>query len=298
MPLILPNDFVNGETADAVPVEQNYQLIENYLNTEVIGRDGTVAMAAPLLLHGDPTQVNHAANKGYVDALLPVGMVLPWPAPNPPAAGSGFSWLICNGASVSTSTYPKLYAVLGFRYGGSGGSFLLPNLIGRVPIGLDASRTAFNTIGKAGGSFTVPVPAHAHAMSHSHEHPHTHPIPHTHSIAHDHPAGNTSNPLQGHRHDQSQRQNSTPGTTGSVMMASATGTTIAGFTGNDDTVHQHQFNTPPYAGDSGPSKVASSSAASEATTGGVSTPNTASTGTASVELIPPFVIVNYIIRAA
>ena len=44
MPLILPNTIVNGENADAVPVEQNYSLIESYVNNEVIQRNGLVAM--------------------------------------------------------------------------------------------------------------------------------------------------------------------------------------------------------------------------------------------------------------
>jgi hypothetical protein len=42
-------------------------------------------------------------------------------APPPPAG-----WLVCNGADVSTATYPALFALLGYTYGGSGGSFTLP----------------------------------------------------------------------------------------------------------------------------------------------------------------------------
>ena len=35
-------------------------------------------------------------------------------------------WLECNGQSVSTTTYPELFAKIGYTYGGSGGSFNLP----------------------------------------------------------------------------------------------------------------------------------------------------------------------------
>lgn len=30
-------------------------------------------------------------------------------------------WLACNGASLSTTTYADLFAVIGYTYGGSGG---------------------------------------------------------------------------------------------------------------------------------------------------------------------------------
>jgi len=66
--MILPNDFINGQNADAVPIEQNYQLIESYVNNELVNRDGSVAMSQPLLLSGDPSAANHAVNKDYVDA--------------------------------------------------------------------------------------------------------------------------------------------------------------------------------------------------------------------------------------
>jgi hypothetical protein len=294
MPLHLPNDIVNNSLADAVPVEQNYNLIQDYINNEIINRDGSVAMTGPLLLAGSPTQPNHAVNKTYADAIMPVGIMMPWPGPAAPAG----NWRLCNGASLAVASYPALHGVIGYSYGGSGGSFLLPNTTGRVLVAVDAARVGMNAVGKVGGTWVMPVPAHVHPMPHTHEHPHTHPIPHVHSIAHDHAPFNTSNPLVGHRHDQSQRQNSTPGNTGSVMMASATGTTVAGVTGNDDTVHQHQGNVPPYAGNSGPTLTPNSGAVSEATTGGVSTPNTASTGVAGAEHLPPFVTINYIIRIA
>ena len=67
MPLLLPNTIDRDTTADAVEVEQNFSVAQQYVNTNVITRDGSVAMTNPLLLAGDPTQPNQAANKGYVD---------------------------------------------------------------------------------------------------------------------------------------------------------------------------------------------------------------------------------------
>ena len=40
-------------------------------------------------------------------------------------------WLICDGTSLSTSTYSELYSLIGTSYGGSGSSFNIPNLTGK-----------------------------------------------------------------------------------------------------------------------------------------------------------------------
>ena len=40
-------------------------------------------------------------------------------------------YLECDGASVSTTTYAGLYAIIGYTYGGSGASFTLPDFRGK-----------------------------------------------------------------------------------------------------------------------------------------------------------------------
>ena len=52
------------------------------------------------------------------------------------AAPSG--WLLCDGSQVSQSTYSALYAIIGANKFGTdtGGNFFLPDLRGRVPVGL------------------------------------------------------------------------------------------------------------------------------------------------------------------
>jgi len=45
------------------------------------------------------------------------------------------NYLFCDGASYSTSAYPALFAVIGYAFGGSGGSFNVPNLSGRSVVG-------------------------------------------------------------------------------------------------------------------------------------------------------------------
>lgn len=44
-------------------------------------------------------------------------------------------WLFANGASLSTATYPALFAVIGYRFGGAGASFNLPSLTGHLLVG-------------------------------------------------------------------------------------------------------------------------------------------------------------------
>lgn len=82
------------------------------------------------------------------------------------AAPTGY--LLCDGSSVSTTTFNQLFAVLGYTYGGSGGAFNLPNLKGRVPVGRDSSQTEFDSLAEASGEkavtlSTAQIPAHAHA---------------------------------------------------------------------------------------------------------------------------------------
>jgi len=65
MALILPNDFVNGTPHDASKVQENMDAIESHVNTELIRRDGGVAMTGQLSLVGDPVADNDAMRKKY-----------------------------------------------------------------------------------------------------------------------------------------------------------------------------------------------------------------------------------------
>ena len=49
-------------------------------------------------------------------------------------------YLICNGQSVSTTTYPELFAAIGYLYGGAGATFNLPDLRGEFVRGLDMGK--------------------------------------------------------------------------------------------------------------------------------------------------------------
>ncbi|MFB9768243.1 tail fiber protein, partial [Nocardioides kongjuensis] len=53
--------------------------------------------------------------------------------------------LVCDGSSKAVASYPYLFAVIGYTYGGSGANFNVPNLVDRFPIG--AGTKALGTTG-------------------------------------------------------------------------------------------------------------------------------------------------------
>lgn len=71
----------------------------------------------------DVNSTSSAAN--VVNLGLPPGMIAPYAGASAPSG-----WLLCDGSAVSTTTYAALFAVIGYTYGGSGGSFNLPNTQG------------------------------------------------------------------------------------------------------------------------------------------------------------------------
>jgi len=173
--------ILNDTPANAIDVDWNFQAIEDYVATDVIHKDGSVAMEAPLnLLGAPPSAPSHAVTKGYVDAnVIPVSTI--WifagDASKVPAG-----WWMCDGTPQST-TDPKfaaLFAVIQYAYGGTGTSFNLPNLTARMPVGRAAGDALFGILGGVGGNRDATgVPAHTHTMKN-----HTHSLPsHTHNLA-------------------------------------------------------------------------------------------------------------------
>jgi len=154
-------DIQNLTPANAQPVEANFTKVEQHINQEVVERDGTVAMRAQLKLVGDPVSNLDAAPKQYVDQVIPVGLIMMWGAAVPPANGK---WLLCDGTPLQTAAYPELFTVIGYTWGGSGGSFNAPALNGRFPFGADAT----HAIGTTGGSAAPHLPAHTHTIDHTH----------------------------------------------------------------------------------------------------------------------------------
>jgi microcystin-dependent protein len=115
----------------------------------------------------------HAASqqsiKAYVDNLVPAGIIVPYGGSSAPSG-----WLLCNGSAVSRTTYATLFAIIGTSYGSGDGSntFNLPDLRGRVPVGLDtanANLSACDSLGETGGEenhtlTTSEMPSHHHGL--------------------------------------------------------------------------------------------------------------------------------------
>lgn len=79
-------------------------------------------------------------------------------------------WLLCDGSSVSASTYPDLYAAIGTTYGGTSSSFMLPNLCDNVAVGAGSLYTLGDTGGEATHKLTTTeMPSHNHTQS-AHNH--------------------------------------------------------------------------------------------------------------------------------
>lgn len=79
-------------------------------------------------------------------------------------------WLLCDGTLLPINGYEMLFALIGATYGGNGTTnFALPDLQGRLPIGLGQGPGLANRIlGQTGGSEVVTLTA-AQMPSHTHE---------------------------------------------------------------------------------------------------------------------------------
>ena len=99
---------------------------------------------------------------------IPSGLIAIWSG----STGSIPSgWLLCNGASVSSSTYPGLYAAIGHTYGGSGSSFNLPDARNKMVIGAGSSYGLGNTGGSSTSSLSISnMPSHNHSVNINHGH--------------------------------------------------------------------------------------------------------------------------------
>jgi microcystin-dependent protein len=101
----------------------------------------------------------------------PTGTIVAFGGATAPAG-----WELCQGAyrSSTDGTYIPLFNVIGYAFGQSGSNFRLPDLQGRVPMGVDAGAGRIgshpNTLGGAAGVEThtlslAEIPAHNHYIN-------------------------------------------------------------------------------------------------------------------------------------
>ena len=82
--------------------------------------------------------------------LSPVGEIVAYMSSTAPAG-----WLLANGQTVATATYPNLFALIGYTYGGSTSTFGLPNMGGRTIFGPSVNEST--TLGATGGATSSAV---------------------------------------------------------------------------------------------------------------------------------------------
>jgi len=89
------------------------------------------------------------------------GMLVCWAG----AAGSvPAGWLLCDGASVATATYPDLHTAIGYVYGGAGANFNLPDLVDRFVRG-QSTQTAATGGADSLTLSTAQMPTHTHTAT-------------------------------------------------------------------------------------------------------------------------------------
>jgi microcystin-dependent protein len=179
-----------------------YDTFINDLSTEVtnsVNVQGTAPMLAPLNMGAfriinaaSPVAATDVAIKSYVDATVPAGFIMAFAVYNASIPQTN-GWLYCNGTSVSTTTYAKLFAAIGYSYGGSGAGFNIPDFRGCFLRGYDGARgldfqgqraaSAFQASYLINHFHAVSDPSHAHGVG---DPTHVHPIaqtPHTHGVS-------------------------------------------------------------------------------------------------------------------
>jgi hypothetical protein len=104
----------------------------------VTGNAGTATrLQTPRTINGvafDGTQ-NIVVEANDPNSGAPVGAILYYPTSTIPVG-----WMQCNGASLSTTTFSLLFSKIGYSYGGSGGTFRLPDLRGEFIRSWDGGR--------------------------------------------------------------------------------------------------------------------------------------------------------------
>lgn len=146
-----------------------------------LARNGAGGMLANLNMNGrkivnagpatDPTDVM-TLGQAALFAGVPIGAMVDFAGEFPPAG-----WIFADGRSLAVNDEPAAFAVLGYRWGGAGANFMVPDTRGRVTAGLDmtvggsyANRLTTpdsRVLGASGGAETVTLteaqmPTHKH----------------------------------------------------------------------------------------------------------------------------------------
>lgn len=183
--LTIPNSFTAGTSALSSQVNANFTAVKTFAEGISSGTniDSGAITAAKL-------------DSGVANTFVPLGGLVPYAGATAPAGGK---WMLADGTAISRSSYATLFALVGTTYGAGDGSttFNLPNLKGRVVVGLDSTQVEFDALGEVGGAkthtlTTAEMPSHNHTQN-----------PHNHSQQeHNHSQQEHNHSQQSHNHTQ------------------------------------------------------------------------------------------------
>lgn len=152
-----------------------------------------------------------------IPALSPIGVMGVWPSLQAPPSG----WLLCDGRTLSTSTYSALFTVLSTSWNLAGDTnpalFRIPDMNHKFLRGTTVGGEIGTSIGADSG--VPPLPVHTHTLG-----SHTHTFAHSHNLVTSGGSGSTD--VQGsHMHTFS--NNPTPVVSVGVLLACAGPSTYA-----------------------------------------------------------------------
>ena len=157
--------LIDNTSSNAVTLKAPTGLVASY----------NVTMPAALPGSTLPVQMDTSGNL-LLQAIqgVPTGSVSDFAGSSAP-----IGWLLCDGTSYSTTTYATLFAVIGYTFGGGGGSFNVPNAQGRSSIGAGTgSGLSPRTLAATGGEEThtlsvAELASHNHTTDSQGSHSHT-----------------------------------------------------------------------------------------------------------------------------
>jgi microcystin-dependent protein len=158
---------IGSSTNPIVGLFQNIQFSQKNYMLRVEVKSGTGSFVTI-----NDTELLSVPYAKQADNGVPPGTILPFAGPK---SKIPVGYLACDGASITASAYPNLFAAIGNSWGGSGATFNVPDLRGYFLRGVSdgtgsdpdrTSRTAQNTGGNTGDNVgTVQGDAH---RSHNH----------------------------------------------------------------------------------------------------------------------------------
>ena len=145
-----------GQFSAVNSYEFMFTLYDKFNNVAITSTTGTSEVT--LSLNKSGIGVGKVWEKGSIDAkdeifqqeltIPPSGSVVAFAASSAPTG-----WLLCDGSAVSRTTYARLFAVIGtsFGVGDNSTTFNLPDLKGRVAVGLEPGGGRLGALGNVGG---------------------------------------------------------------------------------------------------------------------------------------------------